>query len=393
MRSSISPIFLSRLWLATLGLSVCSIGIASFPQSAAALTVTEELNQLTSEFNTLLDQEIETLNGTLPDSNISLFDVNTLFADVLPNEFDTSQSCVQGPPLAPASAPTSICDSPNEFLLFDEVHPTSAAHSRIADTAIAALDPGIMAQTNSLVIFGDSLSDVGNVFGFSGGMLPFPVAIQGPLTGTPLYTQGAFTNESVWWQDMAAELGLDEPVAYYANAPMGMFPTAVPDAGVNFAVGGATTGIDNAGNAQNPPFPIDLPGLQDQVDAFDGLLGEAAAADPDALYVVWAGPNNFLGSFVPEDPANPFGPFQDFTKDPTQPVGDISAAIASLHDRGARNFLVGNSYDLGDTPLGRDLELLNTPPQPVPESTPLVGTLAAMGLWFGYRRVRRGKGC
>lgn len=377
------------MWLATLGLSLCSMGIASFPQSAAALTVTEELNQLTAEFNTLLDQEIEALNGTLPDSNISLFDVNTLFADVLPNEFDTSQSCVQGPPLAPASAPTSICDNPDEFLLFDEVHPTSAAHSRIADTAIAALDPAVMAQTTNLMIFGDSLSDVGNVFGFAGGTFPFPVAVQGPLAGTPLYTQGAFTNESVWWQDITAAWGLNEPVPYYANALSNNFPASLED-GINFAVGGSTTGIDNAGNAQNPPFPVDLPGLQDQIDAFDSLLGETGEADPDALYVVWAGPNNFLGAFVPEDPTNPFGPFQDFTKDPAQPVGDISAAIATLHERGARNFLVGNSYDLGDTPLGRDLEFLNTPPaQPVPEPTPLAGTLAVVGLWLVYRKVRR----
>ena len=388
MNLSISPISQTRTWLAVLSLSAFSVGMASFTQNAAALTVTEELNQLAAEFNTLLDQEIQMLNGTLPDSTIALFDVNTLFANVLPNELDTSQSCVEGPPLAATSAPTSICDNPNDFLLFDEIHPTSAAHSRIADTAIAALAPSTIAQTTNLVIFGDSLTDVGNVLGFSGGTFPFPVAIQGPLAGTPLFTQGAFTNESVWWQNITSAWGLNDPLPYYSEVLSSNFPDSLEN-GMNFAVGGATTGSDNTGNIQNPPFPIDLPGLQEQLAAFDNLLGETGDADPDALYVVWVGTNNFLGDFVPQDPTNPFGPFQDFTQDPAQPVDDISATVTRLHERGARNFLVGNIYNVGDTPLGRDLELLNTPVQPVPEPTPLVGTLAAAGLFFIYQRVRK----
>ena len=53
---SISP---TRNWLSMLSLSALSVGMISFAQSAEALTVTEELNQLTAEFNTLLDQEID----------------------------------------------------------------------------------------------------------------------------------------------------------------------------------------------------------------------------------------------------------------------------------------------------------------------------------------------
>ena len=381
---SISP---TRNWLSMLSLSALSVGMISFSQSAEALTVTEELNQLTAEFNTLLDQEIDTLNNTLLGSNISLLDVNML-VDLLPNELaETTQSCVQGPFLTPTLAPTSICTNPDEFLLFDEVHPTTFVHSRIADTAVTALAPDVIDQTTNLVIFGDSLSDVGNVFGFSNGTFPFPAAVQGPLAGEPLYAGGSFTNGPIWWQYLTADLGLPDPVAYYADVLAGTFPNTL-DQGINFAVGGATTGTNNTGNAQNPPFPIDLPGLQDQIDAFDGLIATTGEADPNALYVVWAGSNNLLGSFLPEDPTNPFGPFSDFTKDTTQPVGDISHAVERLYEQGARNFLVGNAYDLGNTPLGRDLEVLNTPTETVPEPGHFMGTLVAIALFWSYRKCR-----
>jgi phospholipase/lecithinase/hemolysin len=121
--------------------------------------------------------------------------VNTLFADVLPNELTViNQSCIQGSPLAHAIAPTNICSDPESFLYYDEVHPTTTFHSRIADIMIATLTPEVLNQTSKLILFGDSLTDVGNVFGCSNGTFPFPVAIQGPLTGEPLYASGAFTN-------------------------------------------------------------------------------------------------------------------------------------------------------------------------------------------------------
>ena len=169
---------------------------------------------------------------------------------------------------------------------------------------------------------------------------------------------GAFTNGPVWWETLADDFGVDAPVPFYAGVASGTFPTSVPNEGLNFAVGGAATGTDNTGNAQSPPFPVDLPGLADQVEAYSSLIGPSGA-DPDALYVLWIGGNNFLGAYVPIDPANPYAPFQDFTTDPSQPVGDISIAIQTLYDLGARKFLVGNLYDFGATPLAAELEMLS----------------------------------
>ena len=344
----------NRLRLVAVGATVMACSTFGYVQGAKA-DPSGQLHGHTTAFNSILEQQVSALEDTLPDASIALFDVNTLFSDVLPGEFaEPVESCVQGPPLAPASAPTSICNNPGDYIFFDEVHPTTEAHGRIADVAIAAIEQTISGEITELFIFGDSLSDRGNVFGFSGGGFPFPVAVQGPLAGEPLYADGSFTNGAVWWQFMIDPLGVSEPVAYYGEVATGVLPDS-PEGGINFAVGGATTGTDNAGNAQNPPFPIDISGLQDQVDAFETVLGAGETANPDALYVVWAGPNNFWGEFLPENPANPFGPFTDFTNNPTRPVNDISTAIQKLYDLGARNFLVGNMYDLGETPLADDL--------------------------------------
>ena len=335
-------------------------GTLLYSMQPAQATVAKELSQLTADFNLRLSAEIETITTSLPDIHIALLDVETLFADVLPTEFtETTQSCVQGPPLAPASAPSSICPNPHEYLFFDEVHPTAQAHGRIADSAIAAIAQDIPGEVTELFIFGDSLSDRGNVFGFSNGTFPLPAAIKGPLLGEPLYAQGSFTNGSVWWQFITENWGVSDPLAYYEEVLTDGMPDNL-DGGINFAVGGATTGTDNTGNAQNPPFPVDLPGLQDQIATFKSLLEPGERANPDAVYVIWAAPNNLLGAFLPEDRTNPFGPFDDFTTDMAEPVADIRLAIKVLYARGARKFLIGNMYDLGNTPLAQDLELLNS---------------------------------
>ena len=54
-------------------------------------------------------------------------------------------------------------------------------------------------------------------------------------------------------------------------------------------MGWACTG---QGNSNEDVIGMDLPGLQDEIAQFtDNLSGPA---DADALYVVWAGPNDFF---------------------------------------------------------------------------------------------------
>src|SRR5262249_11534591 len=72
----------------------------------------------------------------------------------------------------------------------------------------------------SLVVFGDSLSDVGNVFLATGGLTP----------PSPPYAPGRFSNGPIWIDDLAAGLGLASPN-----------PALLPG-GTDFAFGGAESG-------------------------------------------------------------------------------------------------------------------------------------------------------
>ena len=127
---------------------------------------TDQLNDITTQFNLLLEQRVSDLNTELAGVNIALFDVHTLYQDVFPNEFtNLTSGCIQGPALSPFIAPTSICNNPDEFVYIDNVHPTSAAARRIGDVAFDALDDNVANLADEIFIFGDSLSDRHNLFG------------------------------------------------------------------------------------------------------------------------------------------------------------------------------------------------------------------------------------
>jgi len=58
----------------------------------------------------------------------------------------------------------------------------------------------------------------------------------------------------------------------------------------NFAWAGAMSGTTNSWSEKAPDAK--LWGLQQQVDTY---IKNTAAADPEGLYVVWAGSNDFMG--------------------------------------------------------------------------------------------------
>ncbi|AFY99921.1 SGNH/GDSL hydrolase family protein [Calothrix sp. PCC 6303] len=151
------------------------------------------------------------------------------------------------------------------------------------------------AKFNQMYVFGDSLADTGNFFKAT-GIPPEP------------YFKGRFSNGPVWVDYLANGFGLA------ANQSK------------NFAFGGATTG---ALNTTNPS----LPGLEQQIQSFTSSTG--AKANKNALYVIWAGANDYLGGQQ---------------TDPTKPVANLANAIASLTKVGAKNILVANLPDLGALP-------------------------------------------
>jgi phospholipase/lecithinase/hemolysin len=177
------------------------------------------------------------------------------------------------------------------------------------------------ASFSKFYVFGDSLSDTGNVFAATGGLTAPTTAIP----QDPPYFQGRFSNERVWVDYLGEQLGLT-PSPYITLNP------AIPNQGVNFAVGGASSG---QGNAVVPNAP--LPGVLEQV----GLLTQPTLQanqklDPDALYAVWGGANDYV-----------FGQ----ATNTTQTVQNLSNAVGLLASSGAKNILVFNLPDLGKIPL------------------------------------------
>ncbi len=161
---------------------------------------------------------------------------------------------------------------------------------------------------SQLVVFGDSLSDVGNANDALG------VAGAG-------YFNGRFSNGPLWVEYLAGELLLTQPVANRLD----------PVAGRNYAFGGAWT--DGSGFIQFFVTDID-----EQVPDY---LNNDGGPDGDELIIIWGGANDF---------------FDDIQTNPITPVNSLTDDINSLYNAGARNFMVVNLPLLGQVP-----DFLGTP--------------------------------
>lgn len=173
-----------------------------------------------------------------------------------------------------------------------------------------------------IYIFGDSNSDQGNLFNVSG----FPPE--------PYFSQGRFTNGSNWIDYLSNDLSLS-PELYTSLDPDS---SSLPTDGINFTFGGATSGDINIGGES-------LPGLQQQVDYLADLL-DGTEADPNALYIIWIGPNDYVNS-LNNGVIDP--------NIPTTAVNNVTAAIDELNSLGANNILVFNEPNVSLTPLGQSL--------------------------------------
>lgn len=175
-----------------------------------------------------------------------------------------------------------------------------------------ALSGQALAAYSQLFVFGDSLSDNGNLF-----------ALTETITGTGQpgapYVDGRFSNGPVAVETMAGKLNLT------LN---------------DYAYGGAQTGLGNYGGAK-----LNGTGVQGQVGMFADNLG-GASADAGALYMVWAGPNDFFAG------GNMLSGSTSVTAS-TNLLNDIS----SLYQLGARQFFVPLMPNLGLTPASTAAEV------------------------------------
>jgi len=177
------------------------------------------------------------------------------------------------------------------------------------------------ASFSKFYVFGDSLSDTGNVFTATDGLAAPTTAIP----QAPPYFQGRFSNDQVWVDYLGNQLGLN-PTPYLISNPN------ISNQGINFAVGGANSG---QGNAIVPNVP--LPGVLEQVGLLtQPILQANQKLDPNALYAVSGGANDYL-----------FGQ----ATNAAQTVQNLSDAVGLLASSGAKNILVFNLPDLGKIPF------------------------------------------
>jgi outer membrane lipase/esterase len=159
---------------------------------------------------------------------------------------------------------------------------------------------------SNLIIFGDSLSDTGNVAQSTGNLLGGPAGYG---------NNGRFSNGPLWHEYMAAGLGLSS--------------THSLSGGNNFAYGGAE--IDNAGGISV--------GVLTQYEQYKNRIG-ADPFDADALYVAWAGGNDMRGLVGDADPLNAI----------TNIMEGFRIMLTDMVVRGANTLLVPNLPNLGAIP-------------------------------------------
>lgn len=159
---------------------------------------------------------------------------------------------------------------------------------------------------SDIVVFGDSLSDVGNIYNVALNLYP----------ASP-YWNGRFSNGPVWVEGVAQGLGLDASTPFL-------------EGGQNYAFGGAETGFDN------PPLQSIIgdagrSGISSQV-VVHAIFGNSS---PDDLFVLWGGSNDLLNGQI----------------DPWIPAVNMVSNIAFLKAyTEANHFLVPNLPPLGQTP-------------------------------------------
>lgn len=189
---------------------------------------------------------------------------------------------------------------------------------------------------SKMFVFGDSLSDSGNIYGLTGGLSP----------PSPPYNE-RLTNGRVAVEYLADHLGVTLDPAYRTTT------------GTNYAIAGAMTGTFTVTyplppipggqaytteNFADPVYGLTMlrtgTSLSSQVDKF---VADAPAFNAhDTLFVVWGGANDyFLSPFASTVPAS---------------LANLGNIIATLVNSGARQFLIPNLPDLGQTPGVRAID-------------------------------------
>lgn len=156
-----------------------------------------------------------------------------------------------------------------------------------------------------LIVFGDSLSDQGNLF--KRFLSSFPMS--------PPYFEGRFSNGPVWVDFFKKKFDIPSEAIF------------------NYSFGGART----------VQALLPIPGLELQVDKYIETNGNQA--DPNGLYIIWIGSNDIV-----------FDKQSGKTPDISAMKDVISAQIDKLIQVGAKNFLVMTLPNLGFSPEAFEID-------------------------------------
>ncbi|HEY0795029.1 MAG TPA: SGNH/GDSL hydrolase family protein [Acidisarcina sp.] len=182
----------------------------------------------------------------------------------------------------------------------------AAALTTIATAAYGSHKPNF----DAIYVFGDSYSDVGNIYTATGGTYP-----------APPYFNGRFSNSQLWVEHLAGTYHLP------------MTPSLL--GGTDFAFGGAEVLF---------PVPVSptlsIPSVPQQVVLY--LTSQQWHADPNALYIVQGGGNDILNALggSPEQLGQQIG-------------YKLADTVRLLERSGATHILIPRLFDVGLLPAAK----------------------------------------
>jgi phospholipase/lecithinase/hemolysin len=178
-------------------------------------------------------------------------------------------------------------------------------------------------QPQEVTVFGDSLSDPGNVFALTGTAAQTPYAV---IPSAPYAIGGHHFSNGKTWIEQRPGGNVNAQSSGPAYQVSGVF--------TNYAVGGASARTTGAG--------IDLSlQVQDYLDDFGGVR-------PAATHVIFIGGNDIRAALVAPTVPDSFAIL-------VAAVNAVAANIQTLYFAGARRFVVVNGPNLGLAPAVRML--------------------------------------
>ncbi|PID43438.1 MAG: hypothetical protein CSB48_05060 [Proteobacteria bacterium] len=130
--------------------------IGSIPEFASDVNESTEGTILTDAWNAGLRQRLDALTASYLNASIYFFDVNTLFDDMMANPAsynitDTTSEC-RGVGGFIGFRYETECANADTTLFWDEIHPTTASHEKLANYAYDALLAGPLGRPNSVPV-------------------------------------------------------------------------------------------------------------------------------------------------------------------------------------------------------------------------------------------------